>query len=374
MSSSPSDQTGTDVHIFVRQLYHRYPKVYVTPAIVVINCVVFLFLLANGAGIMGNNIDAYIEHGANFGPLTKQGEWWRLLSANFLHFGIIHLAFNMWALWQAGRLTERLYGHINFATIYLYAGLLGSLGSLYWNDDSVVSAGASGAVFGVFGALLAYLITQKHSIPYELLKQLRNSTLFFTGFSLFYGFSVPGIDNAAHLGGLASGVLLGLILSRPISDSTSYATKTLFANIFCVLLIIAAVWLSPAASFDYRAQEIAEQNIKQFIDEEKRLLGQWRKITKKLERNLNMDADETLQELNIIHSDWLMAQRLVNQHGKIREKTTAMIEQLVSYATLRADNTRHLIDYLKTGNPASLSSIGGNNRKIKTILEQFKTL
>lgn len=373
MPPNPSDQTGADVQIFVRQLYHRYPKVYVTPVIVVINCLVFLFLLSKGAGITGSNIDVYIEYGANFGPLTRQGEWWRLLSANFLHFGIIHLAFNMWALWEAGRLTERLYGHTNFFTIYLYAGLLGSLGSLYWSNDSVVSAGASGAVFGVFGALLAYLVTQKHSIPYELLKRLRHSALFFTGFSLFYGFSVPGIDNAAHLGGLAGGVLLGLILSRPISDTKPRVEKTLIANVLGIIVLITAVQLSPPASFDYQAQKVAEENIKQFIDAEKRLLGQWRIITGKLENNEIMDADEALQELSIIHTDWLTEQRLVNPHGKIREKTRVMIGKLTNYATLRADNTQHLMNYLRTGDPASLSSIRDNNQRIKAILDEFNT-
>ena len=187
---------------FARQLHAATPRVLVTPALVAINVAVFVTMLAMGVGLFGGRPDELLKFGANFGPLTTGGEWWRLVTCTFVHAGIMHIAFNMWALWDSGYLTERLFGNLWFAAIYLFAGVTGSLASMLWRADAV-SVGASGAIFGVFGALLAYTIRQHGSIPAEMTNRLRISTSIFVTYSLFYGFAASGIDNAAHLGGLA---------------------------------------------------------------------------------------------------------------------------------------------------------------------------
>jgi len=101
----PLNQQGEAVSRFIQQLYLGCPRVLITPAILTINIIAFVFLLTQGAGINGENLAVYIEHGANLGAVTKNDQWWRLLTAIFLHYVILHLAFNMWALWDAGRLT-----------------------------------------------------------------------------------------------------------------------------------------------------------------------------------------------------------------------------------------------------------------------------
>jgi len=154
--------------------------------------------------------------GANFGPKTLHGEWWRLFAAMFVHFNILHIAFNMWALANLGQLMERLVGNLGFLLLYLVSGLLGSVASVAWNPE-VMSAGASGAVFGVGGALLGFLLLRRDSIPAVVLVPLRNSMFSFIGFNVVFGFLVPGIDNAAHLGGLATGIGCGLLLSHPLT-------------------------------------------------------------------------------------------------------------------------------------------------------------
>jgi len=361
----------TDVQLFVHQLYKRCPNTYVTPLVVALNLIVFVFLLIKGAGITGGNIEVYADYGANIGALTKEGEWWRLLTANFLHFGIVHLAFNMWALWDAGRLTERLYGHANFLSIYLYTGLFASLGSLLWNNDAAVSAGASGAVFGVLGALLGYLMKQKNIVPVELFKQLRHSVLLFIGFALFYGFSVPGIDNAAHIGGLLSGLLLGIFLSSPVTQARHSKNKTMIVNLFSILALLNAIHFAPPAEFDYQAQQVMQKNIRHFVEEERRLLDNWRGIISQFKGGQTVNLQDMLLRLNRQHSDWLSLQQLMRPHGKIRSNTETTIKQLAGYASLRAQNAVNLMTYVETGKEEYLLEIKQNNQLIEAAINEL---
>ena len=128
----------------------------VTAALIGINLAVFVAMLANGAGFWHSTNTIQLAWGANFGPATKDGEWWRLATAMFLHFGILHLALNMWALWDGGRLVERLYGMRRFIAIYLISGVVGNLLSLIVRGDYAVSGGASGAIFGVYHCWCRY--------------------------------------------------------------------------------------------------------------------------------------------------------------------------------------------------------------------------
>jgi rhomboid protease GluP len=157
-----------------------------------------------------------VRLGSNFGPYTTDGDWWRLVTSMFLHGGLLHLAFNMWALVSFGRLVERLFGSSSYALVYLIAGVAGSLGSVIWNP-AVNSVGASGAIFGLLGALIAAQVRSDGSIPINILRPLRNSSLVFTGFALLAGLRSGAVDNAAHCRGLAAGFLLGLALSRPLT-------------------------------------------------------------------------------------------------------------------------------------------------------------
>jgi rhomboid protease GluP len=189
---------------------------YVTPSIIAINVAVFLAMWLAGADFFNPSSSIAIRFGSNFGPLTWTGEEWRLLTSAFLHFGIIHIALNMYALFQGGALVERLYGSSRFALIYLLAAIAGSVASGWWNPLRN-SAGASGAIFGVYGALLAFLAVRRADIPPRLLKRISSSALLFCLYSLAYGWANTFIDNACHIGGLLGGFLSGLILARPFN-------------------------------------------------------------------------------------------------------------------------------------------------------------
>ena len=151
--------------------------------------------------------------GANYGPWTLTGQWWRLMTYMFLHGGFFHIAFNMWCLWDLGRLCESLYGRWTFAAIYLITGVTGGLASVAWNPY-VNSVGASGAIFGLAGALIASFYLGEFSLPRIALQGTLRSLLFFAGFNLFFGAVVPGIDNGCHIGGLVSGLVLGALIAR----------------------------------------------------------------------------------------------------------------------------------------------------------------
>ena len=186
----------------------------ITVALLIINCVIFACTVIGGAGLVNPDGAILVHWGTNFGPLTLHGQWWRLFTSMFLHFGIIHLAFNMWALWSLGLLTERLFGSVYFLVLYLFAGTSGSLLSLYWHPD-LNSAGASGAIFGVMGGLLAFVLNPQTRVPASIAAAQRNTGLIFIAYNLFFGLNA-GIDNAAHIGGLIGGFAMGWALARPV--------------------------------------------------------------------------------------------------------------------------------------------------------------
>jgi membrane associated rhomboid family serine protease len=153
--------------------------------------------------------------GSNVGRLTLHGQPWRLFTSMFLHGSLLHLGFNMLALWQVGAMVERIFGSMRFAVLYLLSGLAGSLASVLWNPH-VNSVGASGAIFGIIGGLLAFIGRPSSGVPPTVVQNLRGSILPFLLFNIVAGFLYPHTDNAAHIGGLAGGWLAGHLLARPL--------------------------------------------------------------------------------------------------------------------------------------------------------------
>ncbi len=210
-----------------------------TAALVVLNVLVFAVMALRGVSILHPTPDQLLRWGANFGPLALDGQWWRLFTCMFVHIGLIHLLLNMWALWDVGFLAEQLYGPRTFLAVYLMSGVAGSLASLARNA-TIVSAGASGAIFGLAGALIATLYLGKLPVERKALRASLVSLLVFAGYNLVYGFLKAHIDNGAHVGGLVAGLLLGFVLSRDfhIGRADSHLRRFLFP-IFGVILIAA---------------------------------------------------------------------------------------------------------------------------------------
>ncbi|HZZ16196.1 MAG TPA: rhomboid family intramembrane serine protease [Candidatus Sulfotelmatobacter sp.] len=216
----------------------------VSVAIVAINIAIFVAMSIANKKFGQFTAPELLAWGANFGPLTVNGQWWRAFTALFVHFSFLHLAVNMWALWNVGCLTERLFGNASLAYLYVGAGILASFSSIAW-DPSLSSVGASGAIFGVFGAFLAFLRRQRQQIPVVILRKHWISTSAFVLFSLVNGAIQPGIDNAAHVGGLLSGFVLGYILARPLDAEVRRQwpiRQSIVAGAFILIAVFAAIW------------------------------------------------------------------------------------------------------------------------------------
>ncbi len=215
----------------------------VTVFLLIANTAVLGLMVANGVSLMSPDPYALVDWGSNFGPRTLHGEWWRLITSCFLHGGAIHLAFNMYVLWDLGRMTERTYGSPGFALVYLVAGIGGSFASVMLNPQ-VNSVGASGAVFGVAGAFLAFLLRNRKKIEPSISQNLRRSLLTFLLINLAIGFSIPGIDQAAHVGGLVTGFISGIVVAPdvskdgPVRHYVRYPLVVLLGAAMCV-----AAWL-----------------------------------------------------------------------------------------------------------------------------------
>ncbi len=215
---------------------------YITPILIVTNIVLFILMSLSGTNIFTPDSASLITWGANLKMLTLDGEWWRLLTSCFLHIGIIHLLMNMYALLYIGMLLEPLIGRKRFLSAYLLTGICSSLLSLWWHDQTI-SAGASGAIFGMYGMFLALLTT--NLIEKEARNEMAKSIVIFVGFNLLYGMKA-GIDNAGHIGGLISGIAIGFAYLVSIRQPNNKHLKHRIIAIVtaCVLLITTAVYLN----------------------------------------------------------------------------------------------------------------------------------
>ncbi len=191
----------------------RESSVTLTQVIFGANLMVFVAMVLASGPSLDFTGQVMVHFGANYGPFTLSGDWWRLATYMFLHRGFFHIAMNMWCLWNLGTLCESLYGRWTYAAVYLITGVAGGLASVAWNPG-VLSVGASGAIFGLTGALIASFYLGEFSLSGISIKRTLSSLLFFVGFSVLFGSMVPGIDNACHAGGLVSGLILGALIAR----------------------------------------------------------------------------------------------------------------------------------------------------------------
>jgi len=178
---------------------------FITPIIIDLNIAVFILMVLSGVDFLSPNTESLLRWGANFRPATLEGGWWRLITNCFLHIGILHLLMNMYALLYIGLLLEPYLGKARFLAAYLLTGIAASSSSL-WFHDLTVSAGASGAIFGMYGVFLAMLTT--NFIEKSARKNLLISISVFVAYNLMNGMK-GGIDNSAHLGGLIAGLVIG---------------------------------------------------------------------------------------------------------------------------------------------------------------------
>jgi rhomboid protease GluP len=194
-----------------------------TYMLVGVNVLVFVAMMFAGVSPIAPTSAELVRWGANYGNFVLAGgQWWRLLSATFVHVGIIHLATNMWCLWNLGLLGEPLLGPAGLLAVYFLSGVAGNLLSLAIHPD-IVGAGASGAVFGLAGILIVLLKSARLPVPRPELLRLRRSVIYFAALNFVIGISTWAfqsaiqIDNMAHLGGFLCGLGLGVPLAPKVT-------------------------------------------------------------------------------------------------------------------------------------------------------------
>ena len=222
-SAPQADQASSTIPIaaFLERLT---PRAWVTPLLVALIVIGFAVEVALHVSPIKPTVPELLKAGGDFGPAVIDGEWWRIFTSLFVHAGLLHLACNLWAFWSIGRFSERIFGNLAFLAIYMLSGVGGALASLSVHPLTVC-VGASGAIFGVYGATLAFVLTHKGVFPEAFLQKQRNSLLGFVGYNIFFSLRVPNIDLSAHGGGFMTGLLVGALLSRDLAKPAAHVAR-----------------------------------------------------------------------------------------------------------------------------------------------------
>jgi rhomboid protease GluP len=242
---------------FLRALFARSNPF--TMIFIGVNIGVFVLMcLAGGFAVTSVNPEVLRGFGAKQNNLiAEQHEYWRLITAIFIHIGIIHLLLNNYALWIIGQEIERIYGSARFVVLYLVTGVIGSLGSYVFNPQAT-SAGASGAIFGLFGVMATFAFKYRREIPKRLSQEIRRRVLPIIAINLVFGFSVKIVDNAAHVGGLLAGIALALAV--PYMRPTERITPLLWRALQMVCLVV--IFISFVGAFrNYNGPHLALSNL-----------------------------------------------------------------------------------------------------------------
>ncbi len=212
-------------------------KVPIVTYIIMAICIVLFIMMEVFSGGSTNG-STLLKYGANLDALVKEGEYYRLFTCMFLHIGIMHLACNMYSLYVVGREVESLFGKIKYIIIYVLSGIFGSIMSIAFTHNTI-SAGASGAIFGLLGALLYFGI---HYRTY-LGDAIKRSVIPIIVINLLIGFFSEGIDLAAHIGGLVGGVLVAMMVGIPDKSKTKdIINGTILTIIYLIFISYLAFW------------------------------------------------------------------------------------------------------------------------------------
>jgi len=319
-----------------------------TYVFLVANIVIFVAMLISGAGFWHSPNEVQLHWGANFGPATQDGEWWRLGTAMFLHFGVIHLLLNAFSLWDAGQLVERMYGRARFVGIYLLSGLFGNLLSLVVQGNQAVAGGASGAIFGVYGAALVFLWRERAVISATEFKWLFGGGIAFSTLTIVMGFVIPGIDNAAHIGGFVAGSLLSIIFSQSITARTM-PVKYVFVALLS--LGVASTYLAlhiPKPKYRWSQELLLRNEINAFLFENQEINRSWLQIEYESKQGNKTFAELAKQiDFSITKPYQETVEKLAKLPSDPNLPSAQKLEQLKQYAEARKNASEALVKGLR---------------------------
>ena len=194
-------------------MLNSFKQYKITYSLIILNICAYILTAFFSQSLIDMDIEVLVNMGALYGPYTVlEGEWSRLFTAMFLHGGMTHLLMNMFSLYLIGRGVEQYFDTKSYLIVYLFSGLLGGLASLYMHPESV-GVGASGAIFGIFGAMAGFFLAHREKIEAHT-KAFMKDFAIIIGINLVIGFSIPSVDVSAHVGGLIAGFIGGYIISK----------------------------------------------------------------------------------------------------------------------------------------------------------------
>jgi len=364
---------------FREHLHAISPQAPVTPSIIGLNIIVFLIMLLAGAGLTATNPSVHLKFGSNFGPLTWTGEPWRLLTSAFIHFGVIHIAFNMYALYNGGVLTERLYGSARFTVIYLLSAIAGSVVSGWW-DPLRNSAGASGAIFGVYGALLVFFALRRSDIPTALLKSAGRGAISLCVYSLVIGATNPLIDNACHVGGLLGGAAAGFLLVRPF-DPTVRAVPQPWRLAGASLAVCAALALLSAPLLLPNGARSAnlrlDRALENFTEQESQLVDRFVAIESSLQAGKLTGASAADRIETEVMRPWSKVTQSLRALPPIEPADSIAAQRLVAtqeYAMAREQANALTVSALRNPAPAADEAMVASWNRVGDLVEAAKKL
>jgi len=345
VSEKPADQDS-----LLKSFFGFRKQFRATPAIILLNALVFILMIITGVSVFVPETTEIILWGGNIRTLVLQGEWWRLLTCCFIHIGLIHILLNMWALYNIGFFLERMIGSWRFTFAYIIAGLAGSLNSIIWHP-ATASAGASGAIFGMFGLFLALLTT--NILEKGFRTAMLQSVLPMILFNLLIGTSAQ-IDNAGHIGGLISGMVSGYLYAWHYKKPKSKFINILSFALPSVLLLVSAVVVANKLPDPYHQYDLI---IKKVSELEKQAL--------ELERDKNTVI---VSDSAIIRWDKAITELQETKSLDLREEIVDHNERLAFYL-----EKRRTVAYLLSHEPDNKLKLQQAENSLDSILKVLNT-
>ncbi len=333
---------------------------FVTPILININIAIFILMIMSGVHIISPTGESLINWGANFKLYTLDGQWWRLMMSCFLHIGILHLLMNMYALLYIGILLEPLLGKSRFISAYLLTGLSGSVASLWWND-MVISAGASGAIFGMYGVFFALLTT--NLIEKDARQAFMSSIMLFIGYNLVAGLGKDGVDNAAHIGGLLSGLFIGYMFFTSLKENENKKMKyIIIATISVFILVVSFV-----------VYLIVPNNIKYYNNKFEEFSLLEKSALEAIKNIENTPKEETLENLQKGIFNWIKSKKIIEDLQKLNFSSNLQKrnEKLKKYCELRINSYELLRKAISEDSDKYNKKLSFCNTQIETILSEL---
>jgi len=366
----------------------------ITPILIDINILVFILMIFNGVNIIVPNKEDLLSWGANLRPVTLDGQLWRLVTCCFVHIGIPHLLFNMIALLFIGIVLEPQLGKTRFAAAYLITGVTASVNSICWHDMTV-SVGASGAIFGMYGIFLAMLTT--NLIDKSSRKTLLISIGVFVGYNLLNGLNNHSIDNAAHIGGLLAGLVMGyayypsLKTYKDFNINLTTVTLLVISILFIDIIICSKLQDKDAMKSENDYYQTDKQKLDRFLNKDKNTKANDSQIyQEKMERFKNIEAlalegtisvkynskEANLKEIKTIKIYyWKENLEIVkdidnlNLSSDLRSKNN----ELIKYCKLRIESMELLYKSIDENTDKYNDQLDELDKKIQKLLDKIKS-